>query len=634
MLASKLMSALAEGTEEKLYVDDVFSTYLYTGKNGTQAINNGIDLAGKGGLVWIKSRDKVESNALNDTARGANKVLRSDTTGAESSPGYGEISTFNSNGFSGSLTGYGAASSVIWTFRKAPKFFDVVTWTGDGTTDRKLSHNLGGEPGLIIAKLTNTSSNWIVYHRSLGLGKAMYLDLTNSVQTTANVFPLVNDTEFTITSLTGWNASGQTGVAYLFAHDPSEDGLIQCGSYVGNGSASGPTVTLGWEPQLVMVKMASGSDNHANWYVWDSMRGFTTNADAYLNWNNSNIESWGSDGVPEQLIDPTSTGFKLAAVGGGGINNSGSTYIYLAIRRPNKPPTSGTEVFEVGQNRTSLAQQIVGTIGPIDLTLQTQVPAPLSAYHFAASDRLRGNVCSVTSATNSESGAYLSFDTNVGVRNLQWFSNGGLWYNFKRAPGFFDVVCYTGTGVGGTQVPHNLGVKPELFIIKKRKAAGNWLVWTPRTGGFLNSSISLNFYTFGNGKFNATDASFGLSSDTAADNTIGDGYVAYLFASLPGISKVGSYTGNGSSQTIDCGFSTGARFILIKRTDSTGDWYVWDTARGIVAANDPHLSLNTTAAEVTTDDSVDPHVSGFIVNQVAATNINVSGGQYIFLAIA
>jgi hypothetical protein len=114
----------------------------------------------------------------------------------------------------------------------------------------------------------------------------------------------------------------------------------------------------------------------------------------------------------------------------------------------------------------------------------------------------------------------------------------------------------------------------------------------------------------------------------------GVNYVAYLFASLPGISKVGSYTGNGTSQTINCGFSSGARFILIKRTDSTGDWFIWDTSRGITANNDPHLSLNTTAAEVTTDDSVDPASSGFIVNQVAATNINVNGATYIFLAIS
>jgi hypothetical protein len=73
---------------------------------------------------------------------------------------------------------------------------------------------------------------------------------------------------------------------------------------------------------------------------------------------------------------------------------------------------------------------------------------------------------------------------------------------------------------------------------------------------------------------------------------------------------------------------------MIKRTDSTGDWYVWDTSMGILAANDPHLSLNTVASQVLTDDSIDPNSTGFIVNQVAATNINVTSATYIFLAIA
>jgi hypothetical protein len=74
--------------------------------------------------------------------------------------------------------------------------------------------------------------------------------------------------------------------------------------------------------------------------------------------------------------------------------------------------------------------------------------------------------------------------------------------------------------------------------------------------------------------------------------------------------------------------------VLIKRTDSTGAWYVWDSARGIVAGNDPYLLLNSTAAEVATDDSLDTNSTGFIVNQDAATNINVSSASYIFLAIA
>ena len=73
---------------------------------------------------------------------------------------------------------------------------------------------------------------------------------------------------------------------------------------------------------------------------------------------------------------------------------------------------------------------------------------------------------------------------------------------------------------------------------------------------------------------------------------------------------------------------------MIKRTDASGDWYVWDSLRGITSGNDPHLSFNKTDWEVTTDDSVDPDAGGFAVNQVAATNINVVGANYIFLAIA
>jgi hypothetical protein len=119
-----------------------------------------------------------------------------------------------------------------------------------------------------------------------------------------------------------------------------------------------------------------------------------------------------------------------------------------------------------------------------------------------------------------------------------------------------------------------------------------------------------------------------------AANLSGSTYIAYLFATLPGISKVGSYTGTGNAINVDCGFSAGARFILIKRTDSTGDWYVYDTVRGIVSGNDPYLLLNSSAAEVTNTDYIDPLSSGFTVTSSAPTGLNASGGTYIFLAIA
>jgi hypothetical protein len=110
--------------------------------------------------------------------------------------------------------------------------------------------------------------------------------------------------------------------------------------------------------------------------------------------------------------------------------------------------------------------------------------------------------------------------------------------------------------------------------------------------------------------------------------------IAYLFATVAGISKVGSYTGTGNDLNVDCGFSTGARFILIKRKDASGDWYVWDSLRGIVVGNDPYLLLNTTAAQVTNTDYIDPLASGFTVTSSAPAALNASGGTYLFYAIA
>ena len=129
-------------------------------------------------------------------------------------------------------------------------------------------------------------------------------------------------------------------------------------------------------------------------------------------------------------------------------------------------------------------------------------------------------------------------------------------------------------------------------------------------------------------------------------NLTGRTYVAYLFATKTGISCVTNYTGNGgaadsagSSQTINCGFTTGSRFVMLKCTSHTSDWIIVDTVRGLVAGNDPTLSLNTTAAEVTGQDLLDPASEGFVVNQIGSgagtsANFNVTGRTYIVLSFA
>jgi hypothetical protein len=207
----------------------------------------------------------------------------------------------------------------------------------------------------------------------------------------------------------------------------------------------------------------------------------------------------------------------------------------------------------------------------------------------------------------------------------------------RRAPSFFDEVCYTGTGANRT-VAHNLTVTPELMIVKNRSVSDwNWAVYSSTLGGTKGLAINLTIAEFTTSNWwndtNPTSSVFTVGTG-ANTNASGNNIVAYLFATCAGVSKVGSYTGTATTKQIDCGFTAGARFVLIKRTDSTGDWYVWDSARGIVAGNDPYLLLNSTAAEVTGTDYVDTYNAGFEISSTAPAAINANGGTFIFLAIA
>jgi hypothetical protein len=303
----------------------------------------------------------------------------------------------------------------------------------------------------------------------------------------------------------------------------------------------------------------------------------------------------------------------------------------MAIRRPNKPPTTGTQVLYIG---TDVPYASIATGFATDM--------------FICDGRADGNPSFIASRLTSGYMYSAYTDGEQGMGNWDRANNTAiqtLWsdpinYCFKRAPGFFDVVCYTGDGNVNTSFTHNLGAVPEFIIFKRRDAASYWMVYHKNGGTFNGNSLIAALNTTDNFFAQTSDfATFptltGFNTQNGTFNTSGGKYVAYLFATLAGVSNVGSYTGNGSSQTINCGFTTGARFILIKRANSTGDWYIWDSVRGITAAaNDPHLSLNKTSAEVTIDDSIDPANSGFIVKQNATTNINVTSATYIFLTIA
>jgi len=651
------------------YIEDVFSTFLYDGTGASQTITNGIDLSTKGGLVWVKSRagaSGTSDHILVDTVRGISSGIKTNTTDAAS--GSGGFTSFNANGFSFG-SGFGirndaSTTYASWTFRKQPKFFDVQTFTYPLSGSITVPHNLASTPGCVMVKVTDGVDGWYVYHRMAnnGTNPSNYILQLNTTGAQINNFTSwITVGSSSITFPSGALNPGSNFVMYLFAHDAGgfgltgTDNVITCGSFTTDGSGNA-NVTLGYEPQWVLIKCTSSAQG---WYLTDTMRGMpvtpATNT-PFLSPNTSSAEaSWGS------VYGVNATGFNTT-----GLLNS-ATYIYIAIRRgPMKVPTDATKVFSPIAASNS-GDYVVNAGFPPDTVLAT-VRDFTSGYNHSFFDRLRGNSNYLaSSSTNAESGVIVSPTAQIADfsrnQNGIFISSGTVfaystllgityaWHNFRRAPSFFDVVCYTGLRAINNTTPqvvsHNLGVAPELVIFKCRSAATisstatNWATSTILGGvysnaGYLNTNDSFGFSS----NLNPADGG-GVSSSSitigygaAETNATGNTYVAYLFATCAGVSKVFSYIGNGSSQTINCGFTGGARFVMIKRTDSTGAWYVWDSARGIVSGNDPYFSMNTTAVEVTSDDSIDTNSTGFVVNQLSATDINVSSATYIGLAIA
>ena len=142
-------------------IENNFSIDLYAGTGSAQNIVNGLNMSGKGGMIWGYNRDLATGGFIYDTVRGKNSYLESfDSDAAADASDTTDITSFNSDGFSlgGNYTGglnRNTNDHVTFSFKKTPKCFDIQTYTGDGNVGRTVSHNLGSVPGMIMCKPTS-----------------------------------------------------------------------------------------------------------------------------------------------------------------------------------------------------------------------------------------------------------------------------------------------------------------------------------------------------------------------------------------------------------------------------------------------------------------------------------------------
>jgi hypothetical protein len=209
----------------------------------------------------------------------------------------------------------------------------------------------------------------------------------------------------------------------------------------------------------------------------------------------------------------------------------------------------------------------------------------------------------------------------------------------------FSIVSYTGNGSGSATVGHGLGVIPSTVIIKARtsgSANGYWYVkhksLTSNYNIYLNvTDAASNVTSFSQGGIGDLDNAntFDFASGTSGVNTVnasGTDFIAYCFAEKQGFSKFGSYTGNGSTDGtfVYTGFKPA--FVMVKRTDTTGNWVMVDSKRDTFNVCDAVVSADISDAEYDVD--VEDFLSNGFKMRDAHTTRNASGGTYIYMAFA
>ena len=622
-------------------VDDVFSTFLYTGSSANRNIVNGIDLDGEGGMIWTKVRTTNFNHVITDTEQGLSPYLVPNANSAADNGGSDTVTSFNSNGYSlgadgqwyWNKSGYDFAS---WTFRKAPKYFDIVTYTGSGSA-KTVAHSLGSVPGMIIVKNLGVTDPWAVYHRANTAAPQTDYLVLNTDAATADSDTFWNDTAptssvFTVGTNHSVNANNENYVAYVFAHNDDDGGfgpdsdqdIIKCGG-ITNAAATVVTVDLGFEAQWVLMKRI---DSSGSWFLADVMRGMpvittSTGNTARLFADTTSAES------ADPLIGPHPTGFQFNNQWG-----SSSDWVYMAIRRGSLfPPEAATEVFDV-KTKVAGPPAYVATMPQVDFALSRV--AITSTGDTFASTRGAGFSMKINEEDAEPSSVVSGFelDHSFGIGDASSASSTTFSWMWKRAPGFFDTGFYKGNSTART-LPHQLGVVPEMFWVKCRSGATNWFAWHKDTANNAAHTINSNAgFLENNGYFNNTAPTssvinIGNNGDINYNNLT---FVFYCFASLEGISKVGSYTGTGSSFNVDCGFTSGARWVMIKDSRG-GPTFHFDTVRGITSgANDNRLTLDDTSAKFTSHDYINANSNGF--NTGTISTINSNGVKYLFYAIA
>jgi hypothetical protein len=533
--------------------------------------------------------------------------------------------------------------------------FSIVDFTSVAGSTNQVPHGLSGTPDLFIFKRTDAAQDWYVYTEVID-GSLDYLVLNSAAAKS-------DSSETAPTATTVYQPTSTGSRDYILYSFKSKPGFSKIGSYTGTG-AQGNNILLDFEPAFVMIKCSSGSGT--NWVIVDNKR---DNGDAWLYPNAADAEFDDANLYTRFYTNGFSVNGTASYV-----NTVNATYIYLAFAAdgstatPSLANSFNTTLYN-GSSNTPLNVNGIGFEADFSwLKVRNN-----SWSHGLFSSLMPSGVNNgVKSLYSNRTDAATDLWGTLTWNNNGWTLNGGSYdgssahdfgappYNYvswnwkaggtpsintdgsitslvsaNQAAGF-SISKYNHTTTSGTfSVGHGLGAAPELVIFKCLVTGNSsWLVYYALDETKL-LVLDANGAASSSGQYWPTSPSssvFNFGTDWATYfSYYGGSSIMYSFKSISGYSKVGTYTGLGSGGPLTVNMGFAPTLGIIKRTDSTGGWRMFDTVRG----TDKSLRANSSDAEY--DDSanyMDFTSTGFYFsNSQTNSDINAAGGTYIYLAI-
>ena len=570
------VATLGDGNEfvqDGNYPEDNFATETYTGNGGTQSISS---LNFKPDLVWTKSRDGSRNHNLVDSVRGIGtnvyKGLASDLIDEENDP-TNNISSLDSNGFT--ITGGGTRTNVNGE--------DYVAW----------SWKAGG----LINKSAefNGSSSKVQLPQTYGAeGETFSYSFWFNTSTNASQY----GDEYMISKRNGNNT---------FHIRINTDGTIALNNWIGSGTLNTNEVR------------SSSTYTDGNWhhFVFTYDGNESTKSVCYIDGSRDASMDWTYNLITQSI----SNGNVIGDIDIGGRAYKGKLDQVRIFNKTLSTNNGGTNEIEKLYNETAADLDTLQILGDTSC---------VAAYKLGedAID-LSGNYNGTASNVTFEKPGHLTRN-NKGTIESEVSAN--------QTNGF-SIAKYTGSGTADSTVGHGLSKPPEIIIVKDLDNSDNWMVKVPsimtddKNYLYLNEDAEIE--TAGSTTFikDVLSNTFTLGS-SGQTNTLNDEYIAYCWHSVPGFSKIGSYTGSDDEVDVYTGFEPA--WVMIKNTDSSGaNWVIFDNKRDVSNPRNAVLIANID------DDESDPstaHIdifsNKFQINDSTSYSTNRDNDKYIYMAFA